>query len=293
MTALTGGEALVTMLERHRIDHAFGMAGFQPLPYYDALARQQAIRHILIRDEKHGAFAADAFARVAGRPAVADATLGPGATNLVSGAAESFGASIPVIFVTGDVNRGIAGRAATQESDQIGMLRPAMKEVLFIDRIERIPELVRRAFTIATGGRPGPVLIDIPEDVFHGSGEFSDELLYADDAVRALGGRRIRPDEESVERAARLLAVAERPAAILGGGIHLAAASRRSSGSSPIAASRRPARSAARARCATTIRSRSGSAAASRGSRTSSSARRTCCSSPAASSARSAPTAGR
>ena len=222
MTRLTGGEAVVTMLERHGVDHAFGMGGFQPLPYYDALARQEAIRHILIRDEKHGAFAADAFVRVTNRPAVADATLGPGATNLVSGAAESFGASIPVIFLTGDVNRGIAGRAATQESDQVGMLRPAMKQVVFIDRIDRIPELVRRAFTIATSGRPGPVLIDVPEDVFHGADDFPDEALFADDAVRALGGRRCRPDEQSVEQAARLLARAERPAAILGGGIHLA-----------------------------------------------------------------------
>ena len=224
MTRLTGGEAVVTMLERHGVDHAFGMGGFQPLPYYDALARQEAIRHVLIRDEKHGAFAADAFARVTNRPAVADATLGPGATNLVSGAAESFGASIPVIFLTGDVNRGIAGRAATQESDQVGMLRPAMKQVVFIDRIDRIPELVRRAFTIATSGRPGPVLIDMPEDVFHGTGEFADEALFADDAVRALGGRRCRPDDDAVERAARLLAGAQRPAAIFGGGIHLSQA---------------------------------------------------------------------
>jgi acetolactate synthase-1/2/3 large subunit len=224
MNRLTGGEAVVTMLERHGVDHAFGMGGFQPLPYYDALARQKAIRHVLIRDEKHGAFAADAFARVTNRPAVADATLGPGATNLVSGAAESFGASIPVVFLTGDVNRGIAGRAATQESDQIGMLRPSMKQVVFIDRIDRIPELVRRGLTVATSGRPGPVLIDIPEDVFHGEHDFSDDELYADDAVRAVGGRRVRPDDRAIERAAQILARAERPAAIFGGGIHLAEA---------------------------------------------------------------------
>ena len=223
---LTGGEAVVEMLHLHGVDHAFGMGGFQPLPYYDALARQSAIRHILIRDEKHGAFAADAFARVTNRPAVADATLGPGATNLVSGAAESFGASIPVMFLTGDVNRSIAGRAATQESDQVGMLRPTMKQVVYIDRIERIPELVRRAFAIATGGRPGPVLIDMPEDVFHGAHDFATHDLYADDAARAVGSRRIRPDQETTERAAELLAGAQRPVAILGGGIHLSGAYR-------------------------------------------------------------------
>jgi acetolactate synthase I/II/III large subunit len=221
---LTGGEAVVEMLHLHGVDHAFGMGGFQPLPYYDALARQNSIRHVLIRDEKHGAFAADAFARVTNRPAVADATLGPGATNLVSGAAESFGASVPVIFLTGDVNRSIAGRAATQESDQVGMLRPTMKQVVFIDRIERIPELVRRAFAIATGGRPGPVLIDMPEDVFHGIHDFTTADLYADDATRAIASRRIRPDQATLERAVELLGQAQRPTAILGGGIHLSAA---------------------------------------------------------------------
>jgi acetolactate synthase-1/2/3 large subunit len=223
---LTGGEAVVEMFNLHGVDHAFGMGGFQPLPYYDALARQNAIRHVLIRDEKHGAFAADAFARVTNRPAVADATLGPGATNLVSGAAESFGASIPVLFLTGDVNRSIAGRAATQESDQVGMLRPAMKQVIFVDRIERIPELVRRAFAIATGGRPGPVLIDMPEDVFHGVHDFAADDLYADEATKAIGARPIRPDQATTERAAELLARAQRPVAILGGGIHLSGAHR-------------------------------------------------------------------
>ncbi|MBI2315915.1 MAG: thiamine pyrophosphate-binding protein, partial [Betaproteobacteria bacterium] len=113
MPQLTGGEALVRMLQLHGLEYAFGMAGFQPLPYYDALARQTQIRHVLMRDEKHGAFMADGYARIRNRPAVADATLGPGATNLVSGLAEAFGASIPLIALTGDVNSLIAGRAAT------------------------------------------------------------------------------------------------------------------------------------------------------------------------------------
>lgn len=156
MTQLTGGEAIVRMLQLHGLEYAFGMAGFQPLPYYDALGRQRQIRHVLMRDEKHGAFMADGFARIRNRPAVADATLGPGATNLISGLAESFGASIPLIALTGEVNSLIAGRAATQESDQAGMLRPTVKLQIKLDRIERIPELVRRAYTVANGGRPVP-----------------------------------------------------------------------------------------------------------------------------------------
>src|SRR5688572_28352035 len=180
MTRLTGGEAVVRMLAEHGVEIAFGMGGFHPLPYYDALARQDRIRHVLIGDEKHVACAADAWARVRNRPAVADATLGPGATNLVSGAAESFGAAIPLLPLTGEVNSLIAGRAATQESDQVGMLRPSVKSSLKIDRFERIPELIRRAVTISTAGRPGPVHVDVPEEIMHGTHDYEDRDLFAD-----------------------------------------------------------------------------------------------------------------
>lgn len=212
------------MLQHHGVEVAFGMGGFQPLPYYDALAQQDQIRHILIRDEKHGAFAADAYARVKNRPAVADATLGPGATNLISGAAESFGASIPLILLTGEVNGGIRGRAATQESDQVSMLHATVKASITLDRIERIPELVRRAFTIATAGRPGPVHLNIPEEVFHGRHSFHDSEWYASPGSCALGGNRTRPDCGAVARAAELLRTAKRPVVLVGGGVHLARA---------------------------------------------------------------------
>jgi acetolactate synthase-1/2/3 large subunit len=224
MPLLTGGEALVKMFQLHGIDHAFGMGGYQPLPYYDALARQDAIRHILIRDEKHGAFAADAYARVLNRPAIADATLGPGATNLVSGAAESFGASIPMVLLTGEVNSLIRGRAATQESDQFGMIHPTVKYGVTLDRIERVPELVRRAVNLATAGRPGPVHLNVPEDVFHGTFEFPDDDLWADPDATRVGARTIRPSGALVERAATLLATAERPIILVGGGLHLSEA---------------------------------------------------------------------
>lgn len=224
MASMTGGEALVRMFQAHGIDHAFGMGGFQPLPYYDALARQDSLRHILIRDEKHGAFAADAYARVRNRPAIADATLGPGATNLVSGAAESFGASVPLLLLTAEVNSGIRGRAATQESDQFGMLRPTTKMSIQLDRIERIPELVRRAVNVATSGRPGPVNLDVPEEVFHGTHEFVESDLWADPDACVVGSRSVRPASRAVDRAAALLRTARRPVLLVGGGIHFSAA---------------------------------------------------------------------
>ena len=221
MPELTGGEAVVRMLELHGVEFAFGMAGYQPLPYYDALARQGNIRHILIRDEKHGAFMADGYARVKNRPAVADATLGPGATNLISGLAESFGASIPMIALTGEVNSLISGRAATQESDQFGMIKPTVKMTVPVDRIERVPELVRRAFTAANGGRPGPVHLNVREDVMHGRFDFPERDLYATPETTGAALRPVRPDARTIERAAALLRRARRPVMLVGGGIHL------------------------------------------------------------------------
>ena len=224
MPLMTGGEALVKMFQLHGIDQAFGMGGFQPLPYYDALARQSDIRHVLIRDEKHGAFAADAYGRVLNRPAIADATLGPGATNLVSGAAESFGASIPMVLLTGEVNSGIRGRAATQESDQVGMIRPTVKHSVTIDQIARIPELVRHGVALANGGRPGPIHLNVPEEVFHGTFDFPDGDLWSDADAHRVGARAVRPAPSHIDRAAEILAAAERPIVLVGGGIHLSAA---------------------------------------------------------------------
>src|SRR5712692_5552197 len=205
MPELTGGEAVARMLQLHGVEYSFGMAGFQPLPYYDALARQEQIRHVLIRDEKHGAFMADGYARVKNRPAIADATLGPGATNLISGLAESFGGSIPLIALTGEVNSLIGGRAATQESDQFGMIKPTAKLSIAVDRIERVPELVRRAFTVATSGRPGPVHLNVREDVMHGRYDFPEREFYATPEAMAAGRRRVRPDAQLIDRAAAVL----------------------------------------------------------------------------------------
>lgn len=221
MSVLTGGEAVVKMLQAHQVKYAFGMGGFQGLPYYGALADQNQIKHIVIRDEKDGAFAADAYARSTGRPAVVDGTLGPGATNLVSGAAESFSASIPLILITSDANRAFARRGATQEIDQVSILRPVVKEYFDVAEIGRIPEFVRRAFSAATGGRPGPVLLNIPENVFHGQYDFEDSAFYMNPGTSAIGQLRVRGDRAAIQRATELLASASKPVMIVGGGVHL------------------------------------------------------------------------
>lgn len=224
MTALTGGEAVVRMLQLHGVEFGFGMGGFQALPYYDAMARQSQVRHIVIRDEKHGAFAADGYARVKNRPAIADGTLGPGATNLISGAAESYGASIPLVLMTSEVNSGISLRGATQESNQFDMLKPTSKLSLDIRRIDRVPEMLRRAFAAANGGRPGPVNINISEDVFHGTFDYPERDLYADPDTLEACARRVRPESHGIERAAEVIRDAQSPVLLAGGGVHLSKA---------------------------------------------------------------------
>ena len=171
----------------------FGMGGFQLLPFYDALA-QLGMRHFLINDERCGAFAADAYARVTNRPGVCDGTLGPGATNLVTGLIESLNAGVPIIALAGDTNRAHSWKNMTQECRQTEILRPAVKELIRVEMTSRVPELLRRAFAVATSGRPGPVLLDVPEDVCHGEHDFTAEDFAIDPSTLSVPARRIRPD---------------------------------------------------------------------------------------------------
>ncbi|MEZ5932479.1 MAG: thiamine pyrophosphate-binding protein [Alphaproteobacteria bacterium] len=217
---MTGGEALARALQAHGVGPIFGMGGFQLLPFYDAV-RRLGMTHSLISDERNGAFAADAYARVTGRVGVCDATLGPGATNLVTGLVESLNGGTPVIAIVGDTHRAHSWKNMTQEARQLDILRPAVKEVLRVERIERLPELVHRAFMLATGGRAGPVVLDVPEDVAHDTYGFEPEAFAVDPIYQAIPALRCRADAASMARAAELLAAAERPLVLAGGGVHL------------------------------------------------------------------------
>jgi acetolactate synthase I/II/III large subunit len=219
---MNGGRALAEMLRLAEVGPMFGMGGFQLLPFYDALA-QLGMRHFLINDERCGAFAADAYARVTNRPGVCDGTLGPGATNLVTGLIESLNAGVPIIALAGDTNRAHSWKNMTQECRQAEILRPAVKELIRIEMTSRVPELLRRAFAVATSGRPGPVLLDVPEDVCHGEHDFTAEDFAIDPSTLSVPARRIRPDRVEVARAAALIARARRPLILVGGGIHLSA----------------------------------------------------------------------
>jgi len=219
---MNGGRALAEMLRLAGVGPMFGMGGFQLLPFYDALS-QLGMRHFLINDERCGAFAAEAYARVTNRPGVCDGTLGPGATNLVTGLIEALNAGTPVIALAGDTNRAHSWKNMTQECRQAEILRPAVKELIRVELTSRVPELLRRAFAVATSGRPGPVLLDVPEDVCHGEHDFAAEDFAIDPTTLRAPARRIRPDKADITSAAALLARAKRPLILVGGGIHLSA----------------------------------------------------------------------
>ncbi|HYI70315.1 MAG TPA: thiamine pyrophosphate-binding protein [Skermanella sp.] len=218
---ITGGEAIARMIQALEGGPIFGMGGFQLLPFYDA-ARRLGLSHHLINDERAGIFAADAYAKVSGRVGLVDATVGPGATNLVTGLVEALNAGTPIVALVGDTHRDHSWKNMTQECRQVDILRPACKEIIRIETVERIPELMRRAFAVATSGRPGPVVVDIPEDVSHGTAVFPAGSFTAPAANRSAPALRCRADARSIAEAAGMIAGSRRPIILAGGGIHLA-----------------------------------------------------------------------
>jgi len=219
----TGGEAIARMLIAHDAGPMFGMGGFQLLPFYDA-ARRLGLNHNLINDERCAVFAADAYAKVSGQVGLADATLGPGATNLLTGLVEALNAGSPLVVFIGDAHRDHSGKNMTQETDQVSILKPACKELLRVESIERIPEIVRRAFAVATSGRPGPVVINIPEDIAHGTFIFEDNAFEIDPIHKTAPALRCRPYADATVKAMEMLARAKRPLMLCGGGIHISRA---------------------------------------------------------------------
>jgi len=220
---MTGGEALARALLAHGAGPMFGMGGFQLLPFYDA-CRRLGLRHALINDERCGVFAADAYAKVTGRVGLADGTLGPGATNLVTGLIECLNAGSPVVAFVGDTHRAHSWKNMTQEARQLEILRPAVKDLLRVETIQRAPEMVRRAFAVATSGRPGPVVVSVPEDIAHGTHGFEESEFAADPRHQAAPAIRCRAAQDDLAKAVALLAKARRPLILAGGGVHISGA---------------------------------------------------------------------
>src|SRR5262247_331694 len=162
---LSGAQILCRVLLEEGVDLLWGYPGGAIMPFYNALPDYPGLRHILVRHEQAAAHAADGYARASGRLGVCVATSGPGATNLVTGLATAHMDSSPILAITGQVPRPMIGRDAFQETDVIGLTLPVTKHSVAINDVSELAPKVREAFAVATEGRPGPVLIDIPKDV--------------------------------------------------------------------------------------------------------------------------------
>src|SRR6201991_4821614 len=161
----SGADILVQALTDLGVEVVFGYPGGAVLPIYDALFQQKRIRHVLVRQEGGAAHAAEGYARSTGKPGVVLVTSGPGATNVVTGLADALMDSIPLVVITGQVATHLIGTDAFQECDTIGITRPCTKHNYLVKSVEDLPRIIHEAFHIATSGRPGPVVIDIPKDV--------------------------------------------------------------------------------------------------------------------------------
>jgi acetolactate synthase-1/2/3 large subunit len=218
---MSGAQAIVEALKRQKVKAIFGIVGGAILPVYDVLYETSEIRHILARHEQCAAHAADGYARASGRPGVCMATSGPGATNLVTGIANAYMDSSPVIAFTGQVNAFavnssyMIGKDAFQEADIIGITTPITKYNYQPKKASEIPETVKQAFHIATTGRPGPVLIDLPKNVQTETAE-----MKFTDNVEIRGYKpKTNPHPLQVKKAVELLLKAERPIILAGGGV--------------------------------------------------------------------------
>jgi acetolactate synthase I/II/III large subunit len=214
--SVKGAELVVRALEQQGVEYIFGYPGGAIMPVYDALLNSP-IKHILARHEQGAALAADAYARVTGRPAVCMATSGPGATNLVTGIANAFMDSVPLVVITGQVPTVVMGTDAFQEVDVFGITMPIVKHSFIIRRAEDIPKTIALAFQIAAEGRPGPVLVDLPKDI-------SNAVPASASIFEMRRSKHTSPDPEQVRIARELILRAERPVLYGGGGIPMAGA---------------------------------------------------------------------
>ncbi len=212
----TGAELVVAALRQHGVTMVFGYPGGAIMPLYDALPGS-GLKHILVRHEQAAAFAADAYARATGKAGVCLATSGPGATNLLTGIANAFMDSVPMVAITGQVASAVMGTDAFQEIDIFGMSMPVVKHSFIVRKAADIPAIIAEAFAIATSGRPGPVLIDLPKDI--AQTRVSSPRLPA-----PVKTDRCALQKADIERAERLIKRAKRPVLYIGGGVAKAGA---------------------------------------------------------------------
>ena len=216
---LSGGDLLMRALKDEGVKLIFGYPGGAALHIYDAIFRQKALQHILVRHEQGATHAADGYSRATGKPGVALVTSGPGATNAITGLATAYMDSIPLIVISGQVHSHLIGTDSFQETDMIGISRPIVKHSFMVQDAEDIPRIIQEAFYIATSGRSGPVVIDIPKD------KTDPSKLYQYKRMKQVTLRsykpRVVPHPGQIKKASKNLLSAERPVIYAGGGVIL------------------------------------------------------------------------
>nr|WP_281423959.1 acetolactate synthase 3 large subunit [Oceanobacter mangrovi] len=214
---LSGGDMLVRALHEAGVEYIYGYPGGSLLHVYDAVYKQSAVKHVLVRHEQAAAHMADGYARATGKPGVVMVTSGPGATNTITGIATAFTDSIPMVVISGQVMSHLVGDDAFQETDMLGVSRPVVKHSFSVRRPEEIPELVAKAFYIASTGRPGPVVIDIPKDMTMPNERY--EYVYPKKVKLRSYTPPQRGHSGQIKKAVELLVKAKRPVIYSGGGV--------------------------------------------------------------------------
>jgi acetolactate synthase I/II/III large subunit len=212
---MTGAEMVIQALADQGVQHIFGYPGGAVLPIYDALFQQEKVRHILVRHEQGAVHAAEGYARSTGKVGAVLVTSGPGATNAVTGLTDALCDSIPIVVITGQVPTHLIGNDAFQECDTVGITRPCTKHNYLVKSIADLPRVLHEAFHIASSGRPGPVVVDIPKDIQFAKGAYSRPRDFAHQGYRP----KLKGDLNKIKDAIELMARAKRPLFYTGGGI--------------------------------------------------------------------------
>ncbi len=214
---LSGGDALVRALQEEGVEKIFGYPGGAVLHIYDALFRQNLIEHYLVRHEQAATHMADGYARATGRPGVVLVTSGPGATNAITGIATAYMDSIPMVVISGQVQSHLIGTDSFQETDMVGISRPIVKHSFLVKHASEIPATIKKAFYLASSGRPGPVVVDIPKDITNPADLHP--FVYPESvAIRSYNPAQ-RGHSGQIKKAAAMLMAAERPMIYSGGGV--------------------------------------------------------------------------
>jgi len=219
---LSGAEIIVQFLNDEGVEYVFGYPGGAVLHIYDALFRQEKVRHILVRHEQGATHAADGYARSTGRPGVVLVTSGPGATNAVTGIATAYMDSIPMVIITGQVGTAYIGSDAFQEVDAVGITRPCVKHNFLVKDVKDLATTLKKAFHIATTGRPGPVVVDVPKDVT--DPKIKIPYAYPTQVTMRSYHPTTKGDPARIKKAVEMLLAAKRPMIYSGGGVILSGA---------------------------------------------------------------------